>query len=142
MGCTPRAVLEVCVTGVLFPIRDGEIPDEFRFTIKSARALERAAGCNYTMLIARGQQIEAICLLVCYGLRHQKKDAALTVDQATDLVEAFVDRGGNIVELFEALLLAMHRSGCYTPKPLDDTTRPTTAIGATDEAIASSASLT
>lgn len=114
--------------GVLFPLREGEIQDEFRFSIRTARDLERACGSNYTMLLARGQQIEAICLLTCYGLRHQKKDARLTVDQATDLVEAYIDRGGSIVALYEALQEAMNRSGCYRTREEDvDTSRPTTA---------------
>lgn len=110
--------------GVCFPLRPGEIEDEFRFTIRAARDLERAAGCNYQTLFARGQQIEAICLLTCFALKHV--DKSMTVDKATDLVEAFVDSGGNVVALYEALQKAMNKSGCYAPAEVDDTERPTT----------------
>lgn len=114
--------------GVLFPLKAGEIDVEFRFGIRSARDLERAAGCNYQTLFARGQQIEAICLMTCFALRHQ--EPKLTVDKATDLVEAYVDSGGNIVTLYEALQRAMNVSGVYGPsteKMAEDTSRPTTA---------------
>lgn len=97
-----------------FRIRpDGEIPVEFRFGIKSAREMERFAGCNYTKMLADTKQIEAICMMVCYGLRHE--DPTLTVDKAADLVEAYVDDGGNIVELYLALQKAMDYSGVYGP---------------------------
>jgi hypothetical protein len=103
--------------GVDFDLRPGEIPVIFRFTIKAAREMERAAGCNYQTLLASSRQVEAICLLTCYGLKHD--DPKMTVEKATDLVDAYVDQGGNIVALYEALQKAMNKSGCYGP-PLDE----------------------
>lgn len=109
-----------------FQIRpDGEIPVEFRFSIKSAREMERFAGCNYTKMLADTRQIEAVCMMVCYGLRHE--DPKLTVDKAADLVDAFVEKGGNIIELYLALQKAMDYSGVYGPPLKDeDTPRPPT----------------
>lgn len=114
--------------GVTFDLRPGEIPVVFRFTIKAAREMERVAGCNYQSLLGQSRQIEAICLMTCYALKHD--DPKMTVDKAVDLVDAFVDKGGNIVELYEALQNAMNHSGVYGPPPKDEeegTPRPTSA---------------
>lgn len=111
--------------GVPFPLYPGEIDVEFRFTIRAARDLERLAGCNFQTLFARGQQVEAVCLLLWAALRHA--DPKLTAEKAVDIVEQFVDRGGNIVALYEALQKAMDKSGCYAPALPDeaDPARPT-----------------
>lgn len=109
-----------------FPLRPGKIDDEFRFGVKSARDLERAAGCNYQTLFARGQQIEAICLLTCFGLRHDPQFKNLTPDGAADLIDAYVAKDGDIVKLYEALQAAMNHSGVYGPAPAEDSEeRPT-----------------
>lgn len=110
--------------GVLFPLYLGEIDVEFRFTIRAARALERAAGCNYQTLFARGQQVEAVCLLLWAALLHA--DPKLTQDKAVEIVEQYVDRTGNILPLYEALQKAMNASGCYG-EAVRDEPRPTTA---------------
>lgn len=111
--------------GIEFPLRPGEIPVIFRFGIKAARDLERAAGCNYLQLFTRHQQVEALCLLTCYCLKHD--DPTMTVDKATDLLELYVDKGGNMATLTTALMQAVNLSGAYgTPEP-EDAARPTTA---------------
>lgn len=99
---------------VSFPLKAGQPDVEFKFTIKAARDLERLAGCNYQTLLSRGQQIEAIVMMTCFGLRHA--DKAMTVDRATDLVDAYVEADGDIVQLFNALQEAMNQSGVYGPK--------------------------
>ncbi len=102
---------------------DAEIPVEFRFSIKSAREMERIAGCNYTKMFLDTRQIEAICMMVCYGLRHE--DPTLTIDKAADRVDAFIEDGGNILDLYKALQKAMDYSGVYGPPVKDeDETRP------------------
>lgn len=105
--------------GVQFDLHGvGEVPVVFRFSIKAAREMERVAGCNYQTLLARSQQVEAICLMTCYGLRHD--DPKMTVDKAIELVDAYVDRGGNIVALYEALQEAMNKSGVYGRPPKEE----------------------
>lgn len=101
-----------------FPLKPGEIDVQLRFTIRYAREMERFAGCNYHTLFARGQQVDAVCLMTCYALKHD--DPKMTVDKAVDLVSAYVDGGGNIVTLYEALEEAMKHSGCYAPVPKDE----------------------
>lgn len=108
--------------GVSFPLYEGQIDVEFRYTIKAARALERQAGCNYQMLFARGQQVEAVCLLLWAALLHV--DPKLTTEKAVDIVEGYVDRTGNILPLYEALQKAMNASGCYG-EAVRDEARPT-----------------
>lgn len=105
--------------GIEFPLNGpGEVPVVFRFTIKAARDMEKAAGCNYQKLIEDTRQIEAICLMTCYGLKHDQPK--MTLDKAVDLVDAFVDKGGSIVDLGIALQKAMLKSGCYgTPIDID-----------------------
>lgn len=94
----------------------------FRFTTKSARALERAAGSGIGWLLVRGQSVEALVLLLCYGLQWQfpKMNEA----RAVDIVDAFVERDGNVTDLSEALKKALNESGLYG-KPDGDEPRPT-----------------
>jgi hypothetical protein len=104
---------------VLFSMKPGNLEGdvEFRFTIRAARDLERTAGCNYQTLLARGQQVEAVVLLTCFGLRHA--DKTMTPEKATDLVDTYVEAGGNVVKLYEALQEAMNYSGVYGPAPAE-----------------------
>ena len=104
--------------GISFELRPGEIPVLFRFNFKGAREMERVAGCNYQTLLERRQQVEAISLMTCYGLRHD--EPTMTVDKAVDLIDAYIEKGGNIVQLYEALQTAMNHSGIYGPAPKDD----------------------
>lgn len=97
----------------------------FRFTTKSARALERAAGSGLAWVIARGQSVEALVLLVCYGLQHLFPK--MTEAKATDLIDAFIDRGGDVAELSKAAHQALNASGVYGKPEGEGDARPTTA---------------
>ncbi len=83
----------------------------FRFTIRTARELERASGVGLQMLLARGQTVEALVLLVCYGLKWEYKK--MTEDAAAEKLEEFVDAGGDVIELSKALKDALNASGVY-----------------------------
>lgn len=85
---------------------------EFRFTTKAARALEGAAGCGITFLLAKGQTVELTVLLVCYGLQWQPQ-LKMTEAKAVDLIDEFIDAGGNVTALSEALYKALDSSGVY-----------------------------
>lgn len=105
--------------GVDFPLHGpGEAPVVFRFTIRAARDMEKAAGCNYQSLFAKTQYVDAVCLMVCYGLRHD--DPKMTVEKAIELVETYIDKGGRIIDLYFALQKAMDKSGCYGNPPDED----------------------
>lgn len=105
---------------------------EFRFTTKAARALERAAGSGIGWLIARGQSVEAMVLLLCYGL--QWAFPKMTEDKAVDIIDAYIspERKGNAKDLSDALAKALQESGVYGrsedegERPLDPTTTETT----------------
>jgi hypothetical protein len=96
---------------------------EFRFTTKTSRALEISAGCGIEWLIARGQSVHTLILLVCYGLMWQK-NLKMTEDKAIDLIDEFVDAGGDTGELTKACMKAMNQSGVYglptEPEKTDD----------------------
>lgn len=93
----------------------------FRFTVRTARELERASGVGITLLVARGQSVEAMVLLACYGLRWQHK--RLTEDETVDLVDKFLDAGGDCKALSGALYKALNESGVYgeplPPEPVN-----------------------
>ena len=91
---------------------------EFRFTTKSARQIERASGSNVDVLLARGQSVELMVLLVCYGLTWN--DDEMTEEKAVDLIDEFVDAGGSTRELLRTLYVALTQSGVYG-KPEDNT---------------------
>lgn len=115
------------MTSVTFPFfvglpgDDKKIPlndAEFRFTTKSTRALERAAGSGISWVIAKGQSVEALVLLVCYGLQWKKwpkgkTSAEMTEDWAIELIDAFIDAGGDVTQLSEAVYKALNESGVY-----------------------------
>jgi hypothetical protein len=106
------------MTTVQFPLLPGKAPVGFRFTIPNVRALELAAGCGIDVLRLRGQQIHALVLLVCYGLKWS--DKKMTEDKAADYIEAFRDDGGNIVDLSKAVVKALNQSGVYGPAEVED----------------------
>jgi hypothetical protein len=122
------------MTSVTFPFfvglpgDDKKIPlldAEFRFTTKTTRAMERAAGAGISWVIAKGQSVEALVLLVCYGLQWKKWPkgkalAEMTEDWAVDLIDAFIDADGEIEELSKAVYKALDQSGVYgKPKAQD-----------------------
>jgi hypothetical protein len=111
------------------PFRDAE----FRFTTKHTRKLEDACGGNIDWVIARGQSVKAMVLMVCYGLLWQDKQ--MTEDKAADLIDEFIDAGGDVIELSTALYKALGASGVYgKPKKERETdpleTTPGTTTGA------------
>jgi hypothetical protein len=105
------------MTTVDFPLLPGKAPVRFRFTIPNVRALELAAGCGIDLLRMRGQQIHALVLLVCYGLKWS--DKKMTEDKAADYIEAYRDSGGDIVELSKAVVKALNSSGVYGPAEVE-----------------------
>jgi hypothetical protein len=123
------------MTSVTFPFFVGK-PDpdtkkitfkdaEFRFTTKTSRQLEISAGCGIEWLIARGQSVHTLILLVCYGLMWNK-NLKMNEDKAIDLIDAFVDAGGDTSELTKACMKAMNSSGVYgLPEQKDDEKKPT-----------------
>lgn len=106
------------MTTVDFPLIPNKAPVRFRFTIPNVRALELAAGCGIDLLRLRGQQIHALVLLVCYGLKWS--DRKMTEDRAADLIEAYRDDGGSVVELSKAVVKALNESGVYGPAEKDE----------------------
>lgn len=116
------------MTSVTFPFfvgkprEDKTLPfedAEFRYPTKSARQLERAAGAGISFVIARGQFVESLVLMVCYGLRWN--DPKMTEDKAIDLLDQFVDAGGDARQLRDACIEALNASGVYGRKePAED----------------------
>jgi hypothetical protein len=101
------------MTSITFPLRPGKPPVEFKFTAKYARQMERAAGAGIPMLLVSGRTVDALALLVCYGLKHMRPN--MTEDKAIDWIQTFIDNGGNVRELSEAVMQAMNASGVYGP---------------------------
>lgn len=105
------------MTSVEFPLKPDHPPVHFRFTIASTRSLEKAAGVGIDLLRLRGQVAEAIVLMTCYGLKWE--DESITEKKAERLVQSYVDGGGDIKDLSEALVKALNESGVYG-KPQTD----------------------
>lgn len=121
------------MVSITFPLRPGKHPVEFKFTAKYARQMERAAGCGIPMLLMSGRTIDALVLMVCYGIKHAKPN--MTEDKAVEWIDAFIAAGGNVTELSEAVMKAMNQSGVYglneaaapaTPPDDDDEDGPAT----------------
>ncbi len=98
---------------VPFPLIPGQPDVEFRFTIKTARDLERAtrqfggiAGLNM-----RGSNVEALVVCTLFALRWNKPK--LTEDTVVDMIQTFVDDGGDVVVLTNAVMKALGESGVY-----------------------------
>lgn len=95
----------------------------FRFTTKTTRALERAAGSGISWLVVRGQSVEALVLLLCYGLLHAYPK--MTEQKATDIIDAYIDEdreggAGDVKDLASALHKALNESGVYGKPETDD----------------------
>lgn len=119
------------MTSVSFPFLvgtpgpDKQIPlldAEFRFTVSATRKLERACGGNLDWVVARGQAVDAVVLLVCYGLVWN--DKKMTEEKAEHLVEDFIDAGGDVIELTKALYTGLAESGVYGRKKDDEAADP------------------
>lgn len=96
---------------VLFPLQNGHPEVEFRFDVMQAQALEERAGCAPWMLSLRGQSVKALVLMLTYALRH--KDAKLTEEKAAKLIQKYLEAGGKVKVLSEALTKALEESGVY-----------------------------
>lgn len=107
---------------VMFALYPGKPPVEFRYSVSTALQFEERAGCSPWMLSARGQSVKALVLLVQYGLLHS--DPAMTELKAKKSIERFLDNGGKVTELSEAVKNALNASGIYgepeTPTDEDD----------------------
>jgi hypothetical protein len=101
------------MTTVPFPLIPNAPDVEFRFTIKTARDLERATRHmgGIAGLTLRNNTVEALCALTCYALRWA--DHKMTEDKAADLIQGFIDGGGDVGVLLEALTKAVQLSGVY-----------------------------
>lgn len=96
---------------VHFPLYAGKPPVEFRYSVSTALQFEERAGCSPWMLSARGQSVKALVLLVQYGLLHA--DPAMTELKAKKAIERFIDHGGKVTDLSEAVRNALNASGVY-----------------------------
>jgi hypothetical protein len=98
-------------TTVKFPIIPNKPPLEFKFTVPTTLDLEEAAGMSIDMMRLRGQNLKALVLLTCYGLKWD--DPSMTELRAKKILGRFVDAGGDVVELTKALVDALNVSGVY-----------------------------
>lgn len=128
------------MTSVSFPFRVG-LPDpstkqialepvEFRFTTRTTRLLERACNGNIDAVLGRGKSVEALVLLVCYGRLWD--DPKMTEDRAANLIDEYIDAGGDVIGLAVALYDALLQSGVYGKPKTEE--RPTTQATATTAA--------
>jgi len=86
-------------------------PRKLRFTVTTANMLDQRAGVGISELMARRQNIYAMVLMVCYALQYG--DPAMTEKRAEQLVQRFIDKGGDTTTLWAALIKAANRSGVY-----------------------------
>lgn len=98
---------------VPFPLIPDQADVEFRFTIKTARLLERATRPwgGIAALNLRGNNVEVLVMVTHHALLW--KQPKLTEDKVIDQIQTFVDAGGNVVELITALSKALDESGVY-----------------------------
>jgi|SRR6185436_5340358 len=110
------------MTSVSFPLIPNQPDVQFRFTIKTACDLDDASTHGIQLLVKNGQTTKALVLLTCYGLRHL--DHRMTEAKAMDLIQRYVDAGGDTTELFAALIKALQASGVFG-KAAGDEANPT-----------------
>lgn len=105
---------------VPFPLIPDQPDVEFRFTIKTARELERATRNmgGLAGLHLRGSNVEAVVVTTFYAMRWNKPK--LTEDKVVDLIQDYIDHGGDVVVLINTLTKALNESGVYG-KPTHDT---------------------
>jgi hypothetical protein len=99
------------MTSVSFPLIPGKPDVDFRFTIATARQLDRASQYGVQVLLKNGQTTEAIVLMTCYGLKHI--NPRMTEPKAEELIQQFIDNGGDATDLFTALFKALQASGVF-----------------------------
>ena len=108
---------------VTFPLEPGKPPSVFHFGVVTAQALEDMGGANPAYLAASGKQVTACVLMVMHGLTHV--DPTMNQRKAQKLVQRYLDAGGKIKPLMDALAKALNESGVYGD--------PDDAIDATDD---------
>lgn len=101
------------MTSVPFPLIPGAPDVEFRFTIATARQLDKASTYGVQLLLKNGQTTEAIVLMTCYGLKHMNH--RMTEAKAEELIQQFIDppNNGDTTLLFTALFKALQESGVF-----------------------------
>lgn len=92
------------------------VSTRFRYTIRTTRELEKASIVGLSALLMQGQTVIALVLLVCYGLKWERP--RITEDDAVNLLDQFVEAGGDTKALSEALQKAIVESGVYGQDPL------------------------
>lgn len=120
------------MTSVPFPLMPGKPDVEFRFTIKTARELDRASQYGVQVLLKNGQTTDAIVLMTCYGLKHM--NPRMTEQKAEELIQQFIDppNNGDATELFTALFKALQASGVFGKADNGAEANPTTATPVTE----------
>jgi hypothetical protein len=113
------------MTAVSFPLIPGKPDVEFRFTIKTARELDRASQYGIQVLLKNGQTTDAIVLMTCYGLKHI--NPRMTEQKAEELIQQYIDNGGDATDLFTALFKALQNSGVFGKVDGGGEENPTTA---------------
>jgi hypothetical protein len=86
-------------------------PRQLRFTVTALTSLEEQAGCGIRELLSRKQDVYATVLLLRYGL--EWADRSMTQKRAAQLLQTFLDEGGDITTLWEGILKALNQSGAY-----------------------------
>lgn len=93
-------------------------PRRIKYTMKTARQLEAAAralnGSGIAALMAGAQIPDVIALLTCYGIKHE--DPKMNESKAEDIVQIFIDNGGDVEDLYDKLTDALIASGLYKKK--------------------------
>lgn len=112
------------MTSVSFPLIPGKPDVEFRFTITTARQLDKASQYGVQVLLKNGQTTDAIVLMTCYGLKHI--NPRMTEQKAEELIQQYIDNGGDAMDLFNALFKALQESGVFG-KTQGDEANPTRA---------------
>lgn len=113
------------MTSVPFPLIPGQPDVHFRFTIATACELDDASQHGVQVLLSTGKTTKAIQLMTCYGLKHA--DHRMTEAKATNLIQRYVDAGGDMAELMKALTKALQVSGVLGKVDGGDEENPTTA---------------
>lgn len=105
-----------------FPLIPNQQDVEFRFTIPTARQLERAARPwgGLQALSLRGNNVEVLVACTWHALLWNKPN--LSESKVIDWIQAFVDNGGNVIDLTNVLTKALDESGVYgrPAKPVTD----------------------
>jgi hypothetical protein len=120
------------MTSVSFPLIPGKPDVDFRFTIATARQLDKASEYGVQVLLKNGQTTDAIVLMTCYGLRHI--NPKMTEAKAEELIQQFIDGGGDAMDLFNALFKALQASGVFGKVDGVDA-NPTTAATMTPQPV-------